>query len=162
MTATPQDPQTATPGTGEGVDTVAALQAALRAEHAAVYAYTYVGARSDGGRRDRCYEHLDAHRAQRDTLRVEIGDRDARPDAGDTAYELPESDGESDLDGYARRVERQGAQTYLELAASPEPAVRDLALRCLQEATLRGMEWGGEPGVFPGFADGEPPSRDGG
>ncbi|KIH98293.1 hypothetical protein LP52_14120 [Streptomonospora alba] len=161
MTATPEDAQTATPDTGEPA-TVPSLQAALRAEHAAVYAYTYIGARSDDERRDRCYEHLDAHRAQRDTLRVEIGDRGTSPQPGAAAYELPESDGDADLDGYARRVERQAAQAYLELAASPDTAVRDLALRSLQDATLRGMEWGGELGVFPGFPEGGPPAQAGG
>ncbi|MFD0774215.1 ferritin-like domain-containing protein [Streptomonospora algeriensis] len=159
MTATPEDAQTATPDAGTETGTVAALQAALRAEHAAVYAYTYIGARSEDERRDRCYEHLDAHRAQRDMLRIEIGDRGTKPDAGDAAYDLPESDSGSDLDGYARRVERQAAQAYLELAAAPNTAVRDLALRSLQDTTLRSMEWGGELGTFPGFPGGSPPAQ---
>ncbi|GAA1760901.1 ferritin-like domain-containing protein [Streptomonospora arabica] len=150
----------ASPENGE-FGTVPALQAALHAEHAAVYAYTYIGARSGGRQRERCYEHLEAHRAQRDTLRVELNERGATPDPGRPAYELPESDRDSDLDAYAQRVERQAAQAYLELAAAPAAAVRGLALRSLQDTTLRGMEWGTRLPVFPGFVQGTPPSQAG-
>jgi len=161
MTQTPDESAAATaPADGEEFGTVPALQAALRAEHAAVYAYTYIGARSGESQRERCYTHLDAHRAQRDTLRVELRDQGAEPDRGNAAYDLPDSDSDADLDEYARSVERQVSQAYLELAATPDTAVRDLALRSLQDATLRGMEWGTELAVYPGFAQGAPPPHD--
>ncbi|MUL42100.1 DUF4439 domain-containing protein [Streptomonospora sp. PA3] len=161
MTQPPENPGIGTPLAEDEFGTVPALQAALRTEHAAVYAYGYIGARSEDRRRERCYEHLEAHRAQRDTLRARLRDRGARPVPGEPAYDLPEGDGGAALDGYARGVERQTAQAYLELAASPDTAVRDLALRSLQDATLRRMEWGGELAAFPGFAADAPPPRGG-
>ncbi|GAB3449687.1 ferritin-like domain-containing protein [Streptomonospora sediminis] len=166
MSATPKGAGTAEgaapSGEAEGFGTVSALQAALRAEHAAVYAYSYIGANSGDQQRERCYEYLDAHRAHRDTLRTELHEQGAKPDPGQAVYEPPESNGDADLDAYARRVERQTEQAYLELAASPDIAVRDLALRSLQEAVLRGMEWGVELPAFPGFPRDTPPEQGGG
>ncbi|MDA0567838.1 ferritin-like domain-containing protein [Streptomonospora sp. S1-112] len=155
MTAGPQD--------AEEFDTAQALQRALRAEHAAVYAYAYIGARSrDEDRRLLCYEYLDAHRGRRDTLKEELRERDAVPAAGESSYALPDSDSGEALADYAVDVEDQTAEAYLELAAAPDSALRELALRSLQEATLRAMEWGADLPVFPGFPGGSPPAPDGG
>ncbi|QBI55582.1 ferritin-like domain-containing protein [Streptomonospora litoralis] len=165
MTATPENAGTgtaATPLQDAEFATVPALQAALSAEHAAVYAYGYIGARSDGAQRERCYAHLDAHRGQRDTLRIELRDRGATPDPGKAAYDLPGGDSGADLAAYARSVEQQTAQSYLELAAAPGTAVRELALRSLRDATLRAVEWGAELPAFPGFPDEGPPPQAGG
>jgi hypothetical protein len=143
--------------TPEDLSDTAVLQEALRAEHAAVYGYGYVGARSSGGRRDRCYAYLDDHRTQRDTLRTELVARDTTPDSGRAAYALPEDDGDAALDAYAAGLERVTAQAYLQVAASTDPVLRDLAARALQSATVRGLVWGAEPEPFPGFAAGAPP-----
>ncbi|MDA8371728.1 MAG: ferritin-like domain-containing protein [Nocardiopsaceae bacterium] len=152
MSPTPKDPE-------EFTD-VDALQDALRAEHAAVYGYAYIGAHSEDGRRERCYGHLDAHRVQRDALRAELVDREATPVAGESAYELPESTEDDELAAFATRLEEQTAQSYLQLAAAEDAPLRDLAARSLQAATVRGLVWGAEPAPFPGFPDGDVPAAD--
>ncbi|MFC3999428.1 ferritin-like domain-containing protein [Nocardiopsis sediminis] len=133
-----------------------ALQEALRAEHAAVYGYGYIGAHSTGAGRERSYTSLDAHRAQRDTLRDELVERNATPVAGASAYELPDRD-DAELTAFAAQLEEQAEQTYLQLAASADPWLRDLAARSLQEAVVRRLTWGGSVTAFPGFPDGEGP-----
>ncbi|MFC4564725.1 ferritin-like domain-containing protein [Nocardiopsis mangrovi] len=142
--------------TSERLPDTDALQEALRAEHAAVYGYGYIGAHSAGAGRERSYISLDAHRAQRDTLRDELVERGATPVAGAGAYELPGND-DAELSAYAARLEEQAEQTYLQLAASSDPWLRDLAARSLQESVVRRLGWGGSSAVFPGFPGGEVP-----
>ncbi|CAM3677610.1 ferritin-like domain-containing protein [Nocardiopsis rhodophaea] len=152
MSATPEDPR-------EFTD-IGALRVALRAEHAAVYGYAYIGAHCAGGRRERSYEHLDAHRAQRDTLSTLLAEREAEPDPSESAYGLPDSTDDADLDTYAARLEEQTAQGYLELAAASDSVLRDLAARSLQSATVRALEWGGKLTPFPGFSPDQAPKTD--
>ncbi|MFC7329528.1 ferritin-like domain-containing protein [Marinactinospora rubrisoli] len=156
MSASPDpvvSPQSSDPG--EFSDVVA-LQNALLAEHAAVYGYGFVGANSTDAARELCYAHLDAHRAQRDTLRAELLERGAEPPAAAAAYRLPtETDAET-LSGFAVRLEEQTAQAYLELAGAGSPDLRDLAGRSLQSATLRSLAWGAGLPAFPGYPGGEP------
>ncbi|GAA3765060.1 rubrerythrin [Spinactinospora alkalitolerans] len=139
----------------EGFDHIEALQNALRAEHAAVYGYGFVGANSGDAARKRAYEHLDAHRGQRDTLRAELLERDADPAAGERAYELPAEDGPDALAQFAAGLERTAAQAYLELAAAGDPELRDLAGRSLKSTTVRSLAWGADLMPFPGFPGGE-------
>src|SRR4051794_26801926 len=66
-----------------------ALQAALAAEHAAVYGYGVVGGRIDEKRRTEARSAYDAHRARRDALTREIRDLGGTPAAAAAAYALP-------------------------------------------------------------------------
>lgn len=141
----------------EATAEVGALQKALRAEHAAVYGYGYIGARSRGGERDRAARHLDAHRAQRDTVREELVELDATPAPPEAAYTLPDSDGREELAGFARRMENTSAQAYLEVAGAAESGpVRESAAEALQAATVRALEWGGGVVAFPAYPTGDP------
>ncbi|MEV0478013.1 DUF4439 domain-containing protein, partial [Streptomyces prunicolor] len=56
-----------------------ALQAALAAEHAAVYGYGVVGGRIREGRRTEAKAAYDAHRARRDALVREVRDLGGTP-----------------------------------------------------------------------------------
>ncbi|RCV48332.1 ferritin-like domain-containing protein [Marinitenerispora sediminis] len=135
---------------------VVALQNALLAEHAAVYGYAFVGANSTDGARELSYTCLDAHRAQRDTLRAELLERGAEPEAGAAAYDLPAATDAEGLRAFAVELEEQTAQSYLELAGAGAPDLRDLAGRSLQSATVRSLTWGADLPAFPGFPGGEP------
>ncbi|GAB3500052.1 ferritin-like domain-containing protein [Nocardiopsis coralliicola] len=135
------------------VDPVEALQNALRGEHAAVYGYAWIGARSEGAQKDRCYRHLDAHRAQRDALRQALVDRNTEPAPAEAAYTLPESDSEDDLSGYARELERTSRQGALQLAGVPASPLREMAATDLQAAVVRSLEWDAGLRPFPGYDD---------
>lgn len=141
----------------EATAEVEALQKALRAEHAAVYGYGFIGARSEDGERDRAARHLDAHRALRDTVRAELVGLDAVPAPAEAAYTLPESDGREELAEFARRMEGTSAQAYLEVAGAAESGpLRGFAAESLQGATVRALEWGGGLDTFPAYATGDP------
>ncbi|NUQ97536.1 MAG: DUF4439 domain-containing protein, partial [Streptomyces sp.] len=66
-----------------------ALQAALAAEHAAVYGYGVVGGQIRPERRTEARTAYDAHRARRDALTREVRDLGATPVAAAAAYALP-------------------------------------------------------------------------
>ncbi len=132
-----------------------ALQNALRAEHAAVYGYGFVGAHREGAERDLSQDHLDAHRTQRDELHSALVRRNATPAASESAYALPDSTDQQALDTFAAQLEERTSHGYLRLAAASDTALRDLAARALQEATIRGLRWGAELIDLPGFPDEE-------
>ena len=66
-----------------------ALQAALAAEHAAVYGYGIIGGRIGAGQRTEALTAYDAHRARRDALVREVKDLGGRPVAASAGYALP-------------------------------------------------------------------------
>ncbi len=72
-----------------GNDELTAVQAALAAEHAAVYGYGIVGGRIGGERRKEAQAAYDGHRARRDALHRAVRDLGGKPKASAAAYELP-------------------------------------------------------------------------
>lgn len=66
-----------------------AAQAALAAEHAAVYGYGVVGGRLDDARRAEATAAYDAHRARRDALARTVRDLGGKPAVAAAAYALP-------------------------------------------------------------------------
>lgn len=131
-----------------------ALQNVLRAEHAAVYGYGFIGAHREDEARERSHDYLDAHRTKRDTLHSALVRLNVSPAASKAAYALPDSTDRDTLDEFAARLEERTARGYLRLAAASDTALRDLAARALQEATIRGLRWGTELVDLPGFPDG--------
>lgn len=138
----------------DGLTDAEALQNALRAEHAAVYGYGFIGAHCAGKDRERSYECLDAHRTKRDTLRGELVRLSVDPAASKSVYALPDATDQDTLDTFATELEERTTHGYLRLAAADDVALRDLAARSLQEATIRGLTWGAELVDLPGFPDG--------
>lgn len=130
---------------------VDALGAAVRAEHAAVHGYEFIGASSTGGRRDRARVCVDRHRDLRDALRAEMAVLGAAPPVAALSHPLPEDRRERDLDGFAAELEEATARAYLRLAASRSPGLRVLAAHALQETAVQALLWGGELPPFPGF-----------
>ncbi|PSL01056.1 uncharacterized protein DUF4439 [Murinocardiopsis flavida] len=136
-----------------GSDT-AALQKALRAEHAAVYGYGFIGAKTTGATRERCRAFLDDHRNHRETLRTELINRGAEPAVSKAAYAIPDDTSEQGLADYAGSLEETAAQAYLQLAGASDRALRELAGRSLQMTVVRALEWGADLAAFPGFPGG--------
>lgn len=131
----------------------AALAKALAAEHAAVYAYGVVGARTDGRLRARARTGFDAHRARRDQLRSLIVRMGGSPAEPSPAYRLPfPVESAKDAARLAAHVEEGLITAYLELAAVNDPSLRRLAALAAQECATRAYGWRPETlQAFPGM-----------
>ncbi|MDH6624188.1 hypothetical protein M2271_001985 [Streptomyces sp. LBL] len=132
-----------------------ALQAALAAEHAAVYGYGVVGGRIGEVRRTEVKAAYDAHRARRDTLVREVRDLGGTPVAAAPAYALPFPVPDSAAAvRLAAELEDRVAGVYSDLVRSTEGELRGTAAGALREAAVRAVRWrGGESVAFPGLAE---------
>ncbi|MEW2620047.1 ferritin-like domain-containing protein [Streptomyces sp. NPDC048106] len=139
---------------GSGKTELAALQAALAAEHAAVYGYGVVGGRVDDRRRTDAKAAYDAHRARRDALAREVRDLGGRPVAASAAYTLPFTvRGPADAVRLAAQLEERVAGVYADLVRSSAGARRASAAGALREAAVRAVGWSGQSVAFPGLAE---------
>ncbi|MFI0241316.1 ferritin-like domain-containing protein [Streptomyces sp. NPDC016845] len=135
-------------------DLLAAVQAALRAEHAAVYGYGVVGGRIREGRRTEARAAYDAHRARRDELRRTVRDLDGTPEESAGAYALPFP--VPDAAGAARLaadIEDKVAGAYSDLVRAASGRRRRAAADALREAAVRAVRWRGGSVAFPGLAE---------
>jgi hypothetical protein len=131
-----------------------ALQAALAAEHAAVYGYGVVGGQVDDRRRADAKAAYDAHRARRDALAREVRDLGGEPVAASAAYELPfPVHGPADAVRLAADLEERVAGVYSDLVRATSDARRASAAGALREAAVRAVRWSGESVAFPGLAE---------
>jgi hypothetical protein len=143
---------TATPKAESGELT--ALQAALRAEHAAVYGYGVVGGRIQQARRAEAQAAYDAHRARRDELARTVRDLGGTPDAAAAAYALPfhVTDSAAAV-RLAAELEERVAGVYADLVRASTGERRGLAAGALREAAVRAVRWSGDSVAFPGLAE---------
>jgi hypothetical protein len=135
-------------------DPAAALQAALAAEHAAVYAYGVAGARLRDEAQTSARTLWDAHRARRDRLADMIIERRADPVAAAAAYRLPVQVTSTRTAGLLMAaMEDRLAATYLGLVGVDDPRLRKLGAQWMQEAVTRACRWRGSPprSAFPGL-----------
>ncbi|WP_050515561.1 ferritin-like domain-containing protein [Streptomyces rimosus] len=131
-----------------------ALQAALAAEHAAVYGYGVVGGRIGADRRKEAREGYDAHRARRDELRRGVRDLGGTPQAAAAAYELPfpVPDAAAAV-RLAAELEDRVAAVYADLVRAGGAARRRDAAGALREAAVRAVRWRGSGVAFPGLVE---------
>jgi hypothetical protein len=131
-----------------------ATQAALAAEHAAVYGYGVVGGLVDEKRTSQASEAHAAHRARRDALERAIRRLGAVPVAAAAAYQLPfpVADGAT-AQRLAARLESRLAGAYADLVAATSGEERRSAASALREAAVRAVRWGGDGVPFPGLAE---------
>ncbi|MEU0603693.1 ferritin-like domain-containing protein [Streptomyces sp. NPDC006393] len=133
---------------------VKALQAALAAEHAAVYGYGVVGGRIRRERRTDARAAYDAHRARRDALVREVRDLGARPVAAAAGYALPFPVPDSAAAvRFAAELEDRVADVYSDLVRACDGERRREAAGALREAAVRAVRWRGESVAFPGLAE---------
>ncbi|MFF9093893.1 ferritin-like domain-containing protein [Streptomyces sp. NPDC014802] len=133
---------------------IEALQAALAAEHAAVYGYGVVGGRIGEARRAEARAAYDAHRARRDALAREVRDRGAQPVAAAAGYALPFSVPDSAAAvRLAADLEERVAGVYSDLVRAGDGARRREAADALREAAVRAVRWRGGSVAFPGLAE---------
>ncbi|MDN0201263.1 ferritin-like domain-containing protein [Streptomyces sp. S.PNR 29] len=131
-----------------------ALQAALAAEHAAVYGYGVVGGRVDAGRRTEARAAYDAHRARRDALAREVRDLGGSPVAAAAGYALPFPVPDSAAAvRLAAELEDRVAGVYSDLVRAAGGKRRATAAQALREAAVRAVRWRGGSVAFPGLAE---------
>ncbi|MEV0979907.1 ferritin-like domain-containing protein [Streptomyces sp. NPDC049915] len=135
-------------------EVIRALQAALAAEHAAVYGYGVVGGRMGTARRAEARAAYDAHRARRDALVREVRDRGARPAAAAAGYALPFPVPDADAAvRLAADLEERVAGVYSDLVRASAGERRREAAGALREAAVRAVRWRGGSVAFPGLAE---------
>jgi uncharacterized protein DUF4439 len=136
------------------------LRKALAAEHAVLFAYGLLGARTSGRLRERVSSAFDAHRASRDQLRGYITARGGRPVEPDASYTLPFFPSNATLAAkLAAHLENGVTAAYLELAAADEAALRRYAAQAMQKAVTRSYSFRpDQPAAFPGMPVAAAPS----
>ncbi|WP_409240556.1 ferritin-like domain-containing protein [Streptomyces sp. PA5.6] len=140
-------------------DELKALQAALGAEHAAVYGYGVVGGRIGDQRRSEARTAYDAHRARRDELQRAVRDLGGEPQSADAAYSLPfpVPDAAAAV-RLATELEDRVAGVYSDLVRASSGTRRGTAALALREAAVRAARWRGGSVAFPGLAERSTPS----
>lgn len=138
---------------------VDAVQPALAAEHAAVWAYGLAGAFLSDAMAEQLAEAAAAHRARRDATERALLDAGAQPVPPEPGYLTPEpvTDAGSAL-RLAITVETDAARAWRSvIERSPaEPGLRSAALQALTGAAVRATRWrvvaGDQPATvaFPG------------
>lgn len=132
-----------------------ALQATLADEHAAVYAYGVLGARTSQAATPLLFAALDTayrqHRSRRDRLRLLIDEAGGEPVAAEAAYAL---DGRllqpAAISAAALALEEAGTVTLTALVAQSAGTVRAWALTEAIWSATWGLELGGSPQTWPG------------
>jgi hypothetical protein len=140
-----------------GADPVGALQAALAAEHAAVYGYGVAGARLDGAARRSARRLWEAHRAKRDQLTALLIARRAQPVAAAAAYRLPlQITSQRAAGTLLATLEERLATAYLGLVGVDDARLRALGAASMREAVTRAVRWRNAPprSAFPGLGGG--------
>ncbi|MFC4030573.1 ferritin-like domain-containing protein [Streptomyces polygonati] len=131
-----------------------AAQAALAAEHAAVYGYGVVGGRIAASRQAEAQQAYAAHRAGRDALSRSVTDLGGRPVAAAAGYELPFAvAGSADAVRLAAFLEDRVAGAYGDLVRAAAGALRQDAAAALRAAAVRAVRWSGGSVAFPGLAE---------
>lgn len=129
------------------------LRKALAAEHAAVFVYGLLGARTTGSMRARITRAFDTHRDRRDELRELITARGGKPAEPAPSYALPSVPSTASAAArLAAHVETGIVAAYLELVAAADAELRAYAALVMQEAATRSYSF--RPAIttaFPGM-----------
>nr|WP_280672425.1 DUF4439 domain-containing protein [Kitasatospora sp. MAP12-44] len=132
---------------------VTALQAALAAEHAAVYGYGVIAARTPvGPQREQARAAYAAHEARRDAWHRNLAAGGATPAAAAPGYQLPFAVPDAAAAGrLAAYIETRLTAVYADLVADTGGSLRMSAATALRESVLRGSQWGAAADALPGM-----------
>ncbi len=127
------------------------LQAAMRAEHSAIWGYGIVGASVGLDARLAVRDVDAAHRAERDELADLIRLRGAEPDPAEANYELPFPVAEPAVAlQLAALLEAGVAQGYaFAISRAKSQRAKGFALAALIDAALRQTMWQQQSGTMP-------------
>jgi hypothetical protein len=137
------------------VSVLDALQTTLTEEHASLYTYGVLGARTSQAAAPALYEAVTAgyrrHRARRDQLRLLVTDAGGEPVVAAAAYEL---DGTllraAQVQAAALELEVASTETLLALVAQSSGTVREWALTEATWSASWQLELGGAAQTWPG------------
>jgi len=131
---------------------VAALQAALAAENAAIFGYGVAGAHLTGRSQTTAEQDWTSHNQARDTLAAMISARGAVPAAAQAYYRLPfrVHDAASAI-RLAAYLEDGVTRAYLGLVAVSDQRLRRFGAMAMQDAAQRAASWRGSTLAFPGL-----------
>lgn len=135
-----------------------ALQAALAEEHATLWTYGVLGARTSQSASPGLHDAVTAayrrHRSRRDQLRLMVRDAGGEPVAAAVAYEV---DGALVRPPQVQRaavgLESAGVEVLLALVAQSSGDVRDWALTEATWSAVWQLELGGTAQTWPGAAE---------
>lgn len=131
---------------------IAALQATLAAEHAAVYGYGVIGALMQGNDQHIAMSYWTLHQDARDTLTEMIIRLGATPVAASAAYDLPFAvDDAASARRLAVYLEDGVARAYLGIVAVSDAGLRAFGALAMQEPANRATAWSGQTTAFPGM-----------
>jgi len=132
---------------------VAALQAALAAENAAIFGYGVAGAHLTGSSQTAAERDWTSHNQARDTLAAMISARGAAPAAAQASYQLPfrVHDKPSAI-RLAAYLEDGVTRAYLGLVAVSDQRLRRFGAMAMQDAAQRAASWRGSTLAFPGLS----------
>ncbi len=137
---------------------VAALQAALAAENAAVFGYGVVGAHLAGAQQAAARRDWVAHETGRDAVTAMLVSRHAKPVPAAVAYALPfRVTSARTATALAAYLEDRVTAGYLGLVALTDLGLRRFGARGVQQAALRAAGWRGHSLAFPGLELPAPP-----
>ncbi len=134
------------------------LQDCLADEHAAVYVYGVLGARTSDSASPDLHAAIRAayekHRERRDELTGLIAADGDMPVASATAYQVPSGLETSDgVTAAALSLERACAAAYAETVAGTTAERRAWAVTALNDAAVRELGFRGTPEMFPGAGE---------
>jgi Domain of unknown function (DUF4439) len=134
------------------VTALAALQAALAAEDAAIFGYGVAGAYLAGQRQASAVQDWTEHNQARDTLTLMISARGAVPVAPQVFYRLPfpvhDAAAATALAAY---LEDGVTRAYLGVVAVSDPRLRTFGALAMQGSAQRAAFWRGSTQAFPGL-----------
>ena len=132
---------------------VAALQAALAAEDAAIFGYGVAGAHLAGSSQATAMRDWTEHNEARDTLTAMISRLGATPAAAQAFYQLPFAVHDAaSARALAARLEDGVTQAYLGLVAVRDQQLRQFGAMAMQGAAQRAASWRGSTQAFPGLS----------
>jgi len=133
-------------------ESLVALQAALAAEHAAVYAYGVAGSLLSGAAQASAMSDWLLHQDARDLLWEMITRLGATPVAASAAYDLPFTvDSPDAARKLAATVEDGVTRAYLGVVAVQVAKLRVFGAVAMQAPANRAAAWRGSTTAFPGM-----------
>jgi hypothetical protein len=138
-----------------GAAAVAALQAALGAENAAIFGYGVAGAYMSGVQRGAATAFWNEHRTAADTLAAMVRARGAQPAAADAFYKMPFAVHDAgEAVALALFIEDGVTTAYLGLVAAGPAGLREFGAVAMQACAVRAVYWRGSAEAFPGLPAG--------
>jgi hypothetical protein len=154
VTSRSTGPLPSTPPAQPSRDELAALQALLQAEAAAVYGYGVVGGQVDRTRRTKAAERLEWHALNRDALEAQLSLAGQPAPPGPAAYALPfDVDSDGSAQALAAHLELGVAAAYADLVTAAGAPRRVAAAQAQATCAVAAQHWGAVVTAFPGLPE---------